>query len=141
VLLTVDLTSGLPIYLQVRDRIVDAIADGTLREGSRLPTTRDLAADLGVNFHTINKAYDLLRQEGLLRLTRQVGAVVQRDPDSGPPAPGFADGWDERLHTMLAEAVAQGMPRQEIVSRCQTILAALAESRSGHQQKRGTSRG
>lgn len=95
----------------------------------------------GVNFHTINKAYDVLRREGLLRLTRQVGAVVQRDADSGPPAPGFDEGWDERLRAMVAEAVAQGMTRQAIVGRCQAIAAEFAQARSGQRQKGGTSRG
>src|SRR5204862_5475172 len=70
-ILNVDLTSEVPIYQQLRDRIVEAIADGVLTEGSSLPATRALAADFGINFHTVNKAYDLLRQQGLIRLNRK----------------------------------------------------------------------
>lgn len=124
-LLAIDLTSDVPIYQQVRDRIVEAIADGSLPRGSRLPATRQLAADFGINFHTVNKAYDLLRQEGLLRLTRKAGATVLRDAASGPPAPEFAEGWEERTRTLLAEAVAQGMPRAEILARCEALLAGF----------------
>jgi len=52
------------------------LPNGTLTEGSTLPATRALAADFGINFHTVNKAYDLLRQQGLIRLNRKTGAVV-----------------------------------------------------------------
>ena len=58
-ILDVDLTSEVPIYQQIRDRIVEAIATGEAAVGSGLPSTRQLAVDLGINFHTVNKAYDL----------------------------------------------------------------------------------
>ncbi len=78
-ILNADLAREIPIYQQLRDQIVEAIAEGALAEGSTLPATRTLAADFGVNFHTVNKAYDLLRQEGLIRLNRKTGAVVTPD--------------------------------------------------------------
>src|ERR1700689_1416736 len=84
-LLSVEPDGPVPIYQQIRDRIVEAIAGGRQPAGSGLPSTRQLAVDLGVNFHTVNKSYDLLRQEGLLRLNRKSGAVVQRDAGTGPP--------------------------------------------------------
>ncbi|MFI9270118.1 GntR family transcriptional regulator [Kitasatospora sp. NPDC052896] len=118
-ILSLDLTSQVPIYQQIRDRVVEAIATGVLAEGSPLPSTRQLAGDLGINFHTVNKAYDLLRQEGLLLLNRKSGAVVQRDPASGPPGPGFADEWSARLRTLLAEAAAQGLDATAVLTACQ----------------------
>jgi GntR family transcriptional regulator len=51
-LLYVDFSDRRPVYQQLRDQVVEAIADGTVHEGTRLPTTRQLAADLAVNFHT-----------------------------------------------------------------------------------------
>ncbi|MGF1429934.1 GntR family transcriptional regulator [Kitasatospora sp. LaBMicrA B282] len=122
-LLTLDLSSEIPIYQQIRDRVVEAIALGDLVEGSPLPSTRQLAADLGINFHTVNKAYDLLRQEGLLILNRKSGAVVQRDRTSGAPPPGFTEQWQARLHTLLAEAVAQGLDRSAALTACTATLA------------------
>ena len=121
-LLSIEPDGPVPIYQQIRDRIVEAIADGRLPAGSALPSTRQLAVDLGVNFHTVNKAYDLLRQEGLLRLGRKSGAVVCRDARSGPPDPGWAKDWTGRLRTLLAEAAAQGMPAAGIVGECQAAL-------------------
>ena len=133
-LLSIEPDGPVPIYQQIRDRIVEAIARGRQPAGSALPPIRQLAIDLGVNFHTVNKGYDLLRQEGLLRLGRKAGAVVRRDAGSGPPDPGWARDWTGRLGTLLAEAAAQGMPATDIVRGCQAAMtdfdfpAATAEA-------------
>src|ERR1017187_1533682 len=121
-LLSIEPDGPVPIYQQIRDRIVEAIARGRQPAGSALPPIRQLAVDLGVNFHTVNKGYDLLRQEGLLRLGRKSGAVVRRDASSGPPDPGWARDWTGRLRTLLAEAAAQGMPATGIVGECETSI-------------------
>jgi GntR family transcriptional regulator len=123
-LLSIEPDSPVPIYQQIRDRIVEAIARGRQPAGSALPSTRQLAVDLGVNFHTVNKGYDLLRQEGLLRLGRKSGAMVRRDAGSGPPDPAWTQDWAGRLRTLLAEAAAQGMPSTDIVRGC---LAAMED--------------
>lgn len=126
-LLTVDLTSDVPIYQQIRDRIVEAIAAGRIVAGSPLPATRQLAVDLGVNFHTVNKAYDLLRQEGFLRLNRKTGAVIHRDARSGPPDTGYPGDWQARLHTLLAEAVAHGISDTDVLGACSRVLATFGQ--------------
>jgi DNA-binding transcriptional regulator YhcF (GntR family) len=125
-LLSIEPDGPIPIYQQIRDRIVEAIADGELPAGSSLPATRQLAVDLGINFHTVNKAYDLLRQEGLLRIGRKSGAVVARDAASGPPRAGWEQDWAARLRTLLAEAAAQGLPADDIVRHCQGALDGFA---------------
>ena len=122
-LLSIEPDGPVPIYQQIRDRIIEAIADGVQPAGSPLPSTRQLAVDLGVNFHTVNKSYDILRQEGLLRVSRKSGAVVQRDARSGPPSPVWAQDWVARLRTMLAEAAAQGLSAAEILRQCQSVMA------------------
>ncbi|WP_340681710.1 GntR family transcriptional regulator [Amycolatopsis coloradensis] len=127
-LLTLDLDSEVPIYQQIRDRIVEAVADGVLAEGSALPSTRQLGADLGINFHTVNKAYDLLRTQGFIRINRKTGAVVRRDASSGPAEDGYADEWQDRLRTLLAEAVALGLGPREVTSRCESVLDSFAVS-------------
>ena len=125
-LLSIEPDGPVPIYQQIRDRIVEAIAGGRQPAGSGLPSTRQLAVDLGVNFPPVNKSYDLLRQEGLLRLGRKSGAVIQRDPGSGPPRPDWDQDWAVRLRTLLAEAAAQGMPAEDIVRHCRDAIAAFA---------------
>ena len=130
-LLSIEPDGPVPIYQQIRDRIVEAIARGRQPAGSALPPIRQLAVDLGVNFHTVNKGYDLLRQEGLLRLGRKAGAVVRRDAGSGPPDPAWARDWTGRLRTLLAEAAAQGMPAEDIVRECEAALAVFAFPAAG----------
>lgn len=124
-ILTIELTDDVPLYLQIRDRIVEAVAEGTLRAGDSLPSTRQLASDLGINFHTVNKAYDQLRAEGLLRLNRRSGAVIVRDPGSGPPQDGVAEVWSGRARTLLAEAIAHGMSEAEVIDRCQRLVSSF----------------
>lgn len=133
-ILLVEPDGEVPIYQQIRDRVVEAIAAGELRSGDPLPPTRQLAADLGINMHTVNKAYDLLRREGLIRLGRRTGAVVVRDARTGRPAGDVAEHWESRARTLLAEAVAQGLPEADIRWRCRAILegfrAAAPERRN-----------
>ena len=117
-ILNVDLSSEVPIYQQLRDQIVEAIADGVLTEGSSLPATRALAADFAINFHTVNKAYDLLRQQGLIRLNRKTGAVVT--PTAADTS--FRAEWTTRARTLLAEAVAKGLPANEVLTTCRSVL-------------------
>ncbi|WP_284764172.1 GntR family transcriptional regulator [Arthrobacter sp. efr-133-R2A-63] len=117
-ILNVDLASDVPIYQQLRDQIVEAIADGVLAEGSSLPATRALAADFGINFHTVNKAYDLLRQQGLIQLNRKTGAVVTTTVAD----PLFSADWTARARTLLAEAVARGLSPEEVLESCRSIL-------------------
>lgn len=121
-ILNVDLGSEVPIYQQLRDQIVEAIAEGVLTEGSSLPATRTLAADFGINFHTVNKAYDLLRQEGLMRLNRNTGAVVA----TTAAAPSFPAEWTARARTLLAEAVAKGLPSDEVLRTCRSVLDSFS---------------
>lgn len=75
-ILTVDQASSEPIYVQIRSQIVGAIARGELQAGDRLPSVRALASDLGVNLHTVNKAYAVLRDEGHLVMRGRNGAQV-----------------------------------------------------------------
>src|SRR6202046_2423201 len=125
-LLSIEPDGPVPIYQQIRDRIVEAIARGRQPAGSALPPIRQLAVDLGVNFHTVNKGYDLLRQEGLLRLGRKSGAVVRRDAGSGPPDPAWARDWTGRLQTLLAGGTAPGEAGEGIVGECEAALADFA---------------
>ncbi|MCL6600081.1 MAG: GntR family transcriptional regulator [Alicyclobacillus macrosporangiidus] len=110
--------SDVPLYQQIRDQVVAGLATGLLSPGDPLPPIRQLAADFGVHFHTVNKAYDLLRQEGLIRLHRRTGAVVVCEP--APPE--FRHQWRERARVLLAEAFVKGIPPEEILAECTALL-------------------
>lgn len=126
-ILTVDLASDVPIYQQLRDRVVEAIAGRELSEGSSLPATRTLAADFGINFHTVNKAYELLRAEGLIRLNRKTGAVVIASAADD----AFRADWTARARTVLAEAVAVGIPADEVQAICRSVLDSFRTASLG----------
>lgn len=79
--LTVDFTSDEAIYLQLHNKIIEAIASERLVEGNSLPSVRQLAESVGINMHTANKAYTILKQEGYITLDRRNGAVVMLNLD------------------------------------------------------------
>ncbi|HIT61025.1 MAG TPA: GntR family transcriptional regulator [Candidatus Fimousia stercorigallinarum] len=75
-IIEIDFNSDEAIYIQLRNQIVMGIAKEELQSGESLPSVRQMADYLGVNMHTVNKAYGMLRQEGYLTLDRRKGAVV-----------------------------------------------------------------
>jgi GntR family transcriptional regulator len=75
-LIRVDATSDISLFDQVAGSIRADMAAGRLSPGDRLPSARDVAASLGVNLHTVLRAYQVLRDEGLVDMRRGRGAVV-----------------------------------------------------------------
>ena len=75
-LIDIDLSSEEPLYRQIRTQIVRGVATGELVAGDALPSVRTLAGDLGVNMHTVNKAYALLRDEGYVTIRGRSGTCI-----------------------------------------------------------------
>ncbi len=73
-----DLKSGIPIYVQLKQEIKYAIATGKLPPGSQLPTVRQLAVDLKVNVNTISRVYSELEKEGVLATKQGKGTFVSK---------------------------------------------------------------
>jgi len=122
VFILLEFSSETPLYQQIRDQIVVAIADGHLSDGSPLPTTRQMASDFGINFHTVNKAYDLLRREGFVSMTRKHGSFVRRETKTDFRR---IEDWGERLRTLLAEGVARGLSADKMLVFCKTTLSTF----------------
>ena len=72
----IDFESDCAIYTQLKNEIIRLIAEGKLSDGDSLPSVRSLAEDIGINLHTVNKAYNLLKVEGYIQLDRRKGAIV-----------------------------------------------------------------
>ena len=79
--LQIDFNSDEAIYIQLRNQIIIGIARSNIREGDPLPSVRQMADNIGINMHTVNKAYSVLKQEGFVKLDRRKGAVVSLDVD------------------------------------------------------------
>jgi GntR family transcriptional regulator len=92
----INLTSHIPIYLQLIDQIKHLIATGELAPGDQLPTVRQLAADLRVNFNTIARAYRLLDEEGVISTQHGRGTFIL-EPQSGEAAEAMRRRGLERL--------------------------------------------
>ena len=120
-LIGVDLLSEEPIYQQIRSQIVHGIATGELVAGDSLPSVRSLAGDLGVNMHTVNKAYALLRDEGYVVMKRRSGAVVaDRAAKVSPETRRRTnDRLSQALRRLALEHKAQGGSMEEFVAMAQ----------------------
>ena len=77
----IDFSSDEAIYMQLTNQIIMVIATSRLHEGDSLPSVRQLADTIGINMHTVNKAYALLRQQGFVSIDRRKGAVIAVDMD------------------------------------------------------------
>ena len=115
-LLTLDFSSDIPIYMQIRNEIMMGISMGKLTPGEQLPTIRRLAEEVGVNTMTVNKAYQLLKQEGYITADRRSGAIV----NDGVRQKGITEKLRKELHIVLAEAKLQGASLEDIITLCKT---------------------
>lgn len=80
--LEIDFSSDIPIYEQIRREIIKALARDDLSLGQSLPSVRQLAADIGVNLHTVNKAYKMLEEDGIISMDRRSGSkIVDKNKD------------------------------------------------------------
>lgn len=75
----IDFNSDEALYLQLRNQIIIGIATSQFQEGDALPSVRQLADTIGINMHTVNKAYSVLKQEGFVKVDRRKGAVIAID--------------------------------------------------------------
>ena len=108
--ISIDFNSDEALYLQLRNQIILAIVKSELHEGENLPSVRELAETIGINMHTVNKAYSVLRQEGYLRLDRRKGAVVAVNIDQMKATMELAD----TLDLILAQAICKHVAREDV---------------------------
>ena len=109
-ILKIDFNSEEALYVQLCNQIIMGIATEMLHEGDSLPSVRQLAEEIGINMHTVNKAYAVLRQEGFLRLDRRRGAVVALDMDKLRAL----NEMKQNLALIVARGICKDISRQEV---------------------------
>ncbi len=120
-LLEIDLQSEVPLYTQLVNAIVEGIARKRLRPGEPLPSVRSLASDLGINLHTVNKAYQILKQEGYVQINRKQGVVVH--PDTMPPADEpYKLRLNDQLKPIIADAICRGLSKEQFDALCHAVF-------------------
>ena len=109
-IIKIDFESEEAIYIQLRNQIIMGIATDRIREGDSLPSVRQLSENIGINMHTVNKAYAVLKQEGYIKLDRRRGAVIALDIDKLRSIEHLR----EELSVLLARSVCKNVSREEV---------------------------
>ena len=121
-ILKLNFESEIPIYVQLRNQIVMAIAHGDLVQGEKLPTIRQLAEDLGINNMTVNKSYAMLKQEAFISIDRRHGAKV--NPILTPDFE-FKEKLEDDLSLIISEAEIRGIKKDEFMKICENIFNSM----------------
>lgn len=124
-IIELDMNSSTPIYVQLRNQIVMGIGRGELKLGESLPTVRQLAQDIGVNTMTVNKAYQILKTEGYIKIDRRHGAIVSDNIDMDIV---FREKLENELELLLAEAAINGIDKRDFLSMCNEIYSKIKVS-------------
>ncbi len=106
----IDFNSDEAIYVQLCNQIIMGIATSQFREGEQLPSVRQLADMIGINMHTVNKAYSILQQEGFVKIDRRRGAIIAIDLNKLEALEEAQD----MLSVVLARAMCKGVTKEEI---------------------------
>ena len=106
----IDFNSDEAIYVQLMNQIILGIATSRLQEGDPLPSVRQLADTIGINMHTVNKAYSLLRQEGFVTIDRRREAIIAVDENKIKAM----EEMKENLIVALAKGCCRNVSREEV---------------------------
>ena len=117
-LIEIDFNSEESIYIQLRNQVILGIATANIHEGDSLPSVRQLAETIGVNMHTVNKAYNVLKQEGFITLDKRRGAVIALDENKIRAVEEMR----QQLQIVLAKACCRAISREEIHELVDEIL-------------------
>ena len=109
-IIEIDFNSDEALYLQLRNQIIMGIATSQFREGDSLPSVRQLAELIGINMHTVNKAYTVLKQEGYVKVDRRRGAIIAVDTDRMRTLSELK----KQLQVILAESSCKNISKEEI---------------------------
>ena len=110
-IIRIDFNSSEAIYMQLRNQIVMGIAQEEIKHGESLPSVRQLADELGVNMHTVNKAYAILKNDGYLTLDRRKGAVVSVSMETRSQS---METMNIGMRMMVAEAICKDISLAEM---------------------------
>ena len=117
----IDFNTEEALYIQLINQIIIGIATDQIREGDTLPSVRQLADNIGINMHTVNKAYSVLKQEGFLRVDRRRGAVIALDTDKMRTISEMR----RDLSVILARGVCKNVSREEVHNLVDSIYDAF----------------
>ena len=137
--LKVDSHSKAPIYVQIVERVTHMIATGEMKPGEQLPTVRQLAQDLRVNFNTIARAYKLLNDVGVISTQQGRGTFVSKRPDGRSLSRMRAEKLKALMDRIVLEAFSLGYKPAEIRSTFGAAIKQLEKKQTFvTEDRRGT---
>lgn len=116
--------SEIPIYIQLTNQIIEGIAKGILKPGDSLPSVRALAADLGVNMHTVNKSYHELEKKGIIEIVPKSGVLIKSHIHADQST---YDRLYKELKPQIAEGLVLGLTKEELTGLVEEIINELKE--------------
>lgn len=119
----VDFRSHIPIYLQIVEQVRAAIAAGVLRAGAQLPTVRQMAADLRVNFNTVARAYRILDEAAYISTQQGRGTYVLEPPSAERDQGLRMAALEGMLRALFGEAAQMGYGADEVARAAERLIA------------------
>jgi GntR family transcriptional regulator len=126
----IDFRSGVPIYIQIMNQIRQMVANGDLKPGDQLPTVRQLAIDLQVNWNTVARAYRLLDEAGLISTQRGRGTFIWEVLSDEATRLLHQQTLEGLTRHYLAEAARLGVSPQEVVRFFQKEITAWEQGQT-----------
>lgn len=124
----INFESKKPIYTQLVEQIIAGIAKGKLQPGERLPSVRNMAEDIGINMHTVNKAYQALRDREFILIHRQRGVVI--NPNGVPRADvAYVNYVMDELHPLIAESITRQISKEQFMKLVKEVYKSYSIER------------
>lgn len=123
IFVNINFDSNEPIYEQLKREIIVKIAQGQLKPGDKLPSVRKLGDEIGINLHTVNKTYNILKEEGYVRIDRRVGTVLNEDFKEGKRQ--FKKELNYELKYLIADSINRGIKKEEFLSLVNNIYKEI----------------
>lgn len=117
--LKIDFDSEEPIYQQIKNEIIKGIARGELLPGDELPSVRAMAEEIGVNMHTVNKAYTFLRDAGYIKIDRRKGAIISLSLEDSNNK--FINNSNNELDLLVAECFNRKISKEDIINEIEKL--------------------
>ncbi len=125
-IIKLNINSETPVYLQLRNEIIKRIALGEVNPGEKLPTVRDMAKQVGLNPMTVNKTYQILKEEGIVKTEGRNGVTVREDIVANEL---FLSKINNEVELMVTESLVRGFNIEKIIELIENTKKEYGEAK------------
>ena len=122
----IETNSAVPIYLQLAQSIIEGVAKGELKPGDSLPSVRAFAADLGMNMHTVNKAYHYLEEKEFIQIVQKKGVFIHEN-GLRHASNSDRDRLKKELRPIVAEALCLQLSNEDLEQLVRDLILKIKE--------------